>query len=60
MIDLVAAVEVGADQAFLAPEGAVQRGLGDAGVRDHAVDPDRVDAFGVEELGGGVEEALTR
>jgi hypothetical protein len=52
-------LEAGADQPFLGTVRAVQRRLGDAGARDHAVDPDRLHAFGVEQLGRGVEQPLT-
>jgi hypothetical protein len=54
----VAALQVGADQAVLAPEGAVEAGLRDTGVLDHPVDADGVDALGVEELVSRLEEAL--
>ena len=56
---LVTTLEVGADQLLLGAERAVQRGLGDAGAFDHAVDPDRLHALGVEQLGRGVEQPLT-
>ena len=46
------ALQIGAHQLVLAAEGAVERGLGDAGPLDHPVDPDRVDPLLIEELVG--------
>src|SRR3989442_1325182 len=44
--------EISPDEPFLAAEGAVERGLGHAGVLQDPFDPDRVDALLVEQLAG--------
>src|SRR5579863_5000061 len=53
-------VEVGADELLFAAERAVERSLGDAGTLDDAIDPDRLDALGVEKLARRVQQPLPR
>ena len=56
----VPGLQVRPDELLFAPEGAVERGLGDAGALDHAVDPDRSHPLGVEQLAGRLQQALAR
>jgi hypothetical protein len=51
--------EIGRHQFFLATEEVVQGGFGDSGALDDAVGTDGLDAFGVEEFVGSIEEALS-
>src|ERR1700730_2589901 len=51
-------LKVCADELVLAAEGAIQRGLCDAGPFDNAVNTDHVHAFRVEQLVGGVKQAV--
>jgi hypothetical protein len=55
---LVLALEKGGDQVVLGAEVAIEAGLGDAGRRDHQVDPDRAHAFPIEQARGRLENAL--
>ena len=50
--------QIGGHQLFLAPEEVVERGFGDPGALDDAVDADGLDALGVEEFVGRSQEAL--
>jgi hypothetical protein len=56
----VAGCKVGADQTFLAAEEVVQRTLRYPCVFDDAVDADRLDALGVEQLVRRCEEPVAR
>ena len=53
-------LEVGRDQVVLGREVAVERDPGDLGLRDDALDPDRVDALVVEQPVGGRQDPLPR
>src|SRR5262249_42523013 len=52
--------EVRAHQLLLAAERAVQRRLGHSRALDHAVDPDRMYALGVEQLGRSGQQPVAR
>src|ERR1700674_350926 len=53
-------VEVRPDELLFAAEGAVERGLGDAGPFDDPVYTDNMHAFRIKELVGGGQQAISR
>ena len=57
---LVPGVEIGRRQRVLGLEVVVQAHLGDPGARDDRIDPGRGHPVGIEELGRGLQQPVTR